>query len=140
MATAREIMDRLTEAVEAGEVAGITALYDPAAVFTAPEGTFRGAEQIEEYWRALMGAVSDVGVEVRARFGTGDTAIDEWTLGAVHSGPLETPAGTATGTGRTITLRGADVLRVEGGRIVEHRAYYDQVELLSQVGLLAIPA
>lgn len=133
-------MDRLTEAVQAGGVDASPASYDAGAVFTAPEGTFRGAEQIEEYYRALLGAVSEVGVEVRARLGTGDTALDEWTITAVHSGPLETPAGTAPATGRTLTVRGADVVRVEDGRIVEHRAYYDQVELLSQVGLLAIPA
>jgi ketosteroid isomerase-like protein len=50
---------------------------------------------------------------------------------------MRMPTGeTVSATGKRVTVRGADVCMVEGGLIVEHHIYYDQVELFGQLGLL----
>ena len=134
MASARETADRLTQAIERGDVDGAAACYGAEAVVVAPEGTFRGREQIEEYWRAFLEAFSDLQVSISARFDAGDSAMDEWSFSATHSGPLETPGGTVAPTGRRVTLRGADAGVVRDGVIAEHRIYYDQAALLEQLG------
>jgi ketosteroid isomerase-like protein len=49
---------------------------------------------------------------------------------------METPEGTIPATGKRVTLRGCDVLTVRDGLIVSHRAYYDQLAFMAQLGLV----
>lgn len=137
MASARDIADRLTEAVLDGDIAAIMRCYAANAVLSAPEGTFRGREEIEHYWRTFqVEPFSEPTAEFTARFEAGDIAVDEWMFSATHTGPLGVPGGDAiAATGRRVSLRGADVGVVRDGAIVEHRLYYDQAELLTQIGL-----
>ncbi|MDQ4019216.1 MAG: ester cyclase, partial [Actinomycetota bacterium] len=52
-------------------------------------------------------------------------------------GPLQMPDGeTIPATGKQIRVRGCDVATVENGRITSHRFYFDQMEFLSQLGLV----
>jgi ketosteroid isomerase-like protein len=67
---------------------------------------------------------------------SGDTAINEWSASGTHQGPLETPEGTIPATGKQITIRGCDVVTVRDGRITSHRAYFDQLSFMAQLGLL----
>jgi predicted ester cyclase len=68
---------------------------------------------------------------------SGNTAIDEWTFMGTHEGPLRTPEGESIPpTGKQVRFRGSDFATVENGLIVEHRAYFDQMEMLAQLGLL----
>ena len=43
-------------------------------------------------------------------------------------------------TGRSLSVPYADVFEVEGDRITSDRLYFDQVELLTQLGLMPDPA
>jgi uncharacterized protein (TIGR02246 family) len=140
METARQVADRLTEALERGDPQGVAALYRDDAVLIEPVGTFRGREQIEEYWTAFFDAFSDLRPGVRAKFQAGDTAMDEWSFSATHSGTLETPSVTVAPTGRRVTVRGADAGVVRDGAIAEHRIYYDLLDLLEQVGAVPVSA
>lgn len=140
METARQIADRLTEALERGDPKGVAALYRDDAVLIEPVGTFRGREQIEEYWRAFLDAFSDLRPGISARFEAGDAAMDEWSFSATHSGPLEAPSVTVAPTGRRVTVRGADAGVVRDGAIAEHRIYYDQLDLLEQLGAMPVSA
>ncbi len=47
---------------------------------------------------------------------------------------------TADGTGKRVDSRGVSVGRYENGQIVEARLYFDQNEVMSQLGLLPEPA
>jgi ketosteroid isomerase-like protein len=141
MATSREIADKLTDALLRGDIEAVASCYGDDAVLVAPEGTFRGREQIEEYWRAFHDAFSDWSVSILQQFDAGDASMDEWTFAATHTGELDIPGvGTAAPTGRRVTIRGADVGIVAGDVIAEHRLYYDQVEFLEQLGLMPAAA
>jgi ketosteroid isomerase-like protein len=137
MATTRDIADRLTGAVLNGDIPAIMRCYAANAVLSAPEGTFRGREEIEHYWRSFqVEPFSDSAATFTAKFEAGDIAVDEWIFSATHTGPLDVPGGDAIpATGRRVSLRGADVGVVRDGAITEHRLYYDQAELLTQIGL-----
>lgn len=41
---------------------------------------------------------------------------------------------TLQATGKSVRLRICDIATVEGGRIISHRFYFDQVEFLTQLG------
>ena len=136
MTTATQIGERLNEAMARGDLEAVVGQYAPDAVMVGPEGTFRGAEQIEEYWRAFLNAFSDIEVAPLARIDGGETAVEEWTVTATHSGPLDVlGAEPIPATGRRLSVRGVDVVAAREGRIVEHRIYWDQMELAGQLGL-----
>jgi steroid delta-isomerase-like uncharacterized protein len=136
MASAREISDRCSELINAHDAAGIGELYADDAVFTEPAGEFRGREAIVEYWERFFAAFPDIGGEDTFKAESGVTAINEWTFGGMNTGPLESPEGTIPATGKKVTIRGSDALTVRDGRITNHRAYYDQLALLTQLGLV----
>jgi ketosteroid isomerase-like protein len=136
MPDARAIQERLREAANAQDVNAILRWYSSDAVVITPEGTLRGAEEISAYVDAQFEAFPDFHVAVHHRLDADDTALDEGIVSGTHTGPLTLPTGeTIAPTGKRVTQRVADVLVARDGKIVEHRLYYDQVELLVQLEL-----
>ncbi len=136
MAEAREISDRYTDAINAHDAAAIGALYADDAVFSEPAGEFRGREAIVQYWESFFEAFPDLSGRDEFKAESGDTAINEWSASGTNSGPMETPEGTMPATGKRMTLRGCDAITVRDGRIRSHRAYYDQLAFMTQLGLV----
>ncbi|MEV5490669.1 nuclear transport factor 2 family protein [Streptomyces bobili] len=139
MGQAREVMDRLTEALTTRrDLKAIGELYAQDAVAVTPDaGEVRGRDDIVEYWRQMTDAVPDATYESLAAWEVGDTAIDEGFYSGRNTGPLRLPDGeTLPATGRDIRIRGVDVASVEDGRIVSYRLYFDQLDFLGQLGLL----
>ena len=136
MSEARDISDRYTEAMKAHDADALGALYADDGVYSEPAGEFRGREAMVQYWERFFTAFPDLDPRDEFKAESGDTAINEWSMSATNSGPLETPEGTIPATGKRVTLRGCDVLTVREGRIRSHRVYYDQMGLLTQLGLV----
>ncbi len=136
MAEAREISDRYTDAINAHDADAIGALYADDGVFTEPAGEFRGREAIVQYWERFFTAFPDLNGRDEFTAESGDTAINEWSFSGTNSGPIETPEGTIPATGKRVTVRGCDALTVREGRIRSHRAYYDQLTFMTQLGLV----
>jgi steroid delta-isomerase-like uncharacterized protein len=134
---ARQVLDRLTEAVMRGKVDELPNLYaDDATMVTPDAGEIRGREAIAGYLETFSRAFPDASWEAKSQLEVGDTAVDEgWFIGT-HTGPLATPTGdTIPATGKRVRVRECDVATVENGRITSHRFYFDQMEFLEQLGL-----
>ena len=58
------------------------------------------------------------------------TVAVRWSARGTHRGPYLG----AEPTGRTVTFKGVEVLRIEGGRILERWGEWDGIELLAQLG------
>ncbi|HZD67477.1 MAG TPA: ester cyclase [Actinomycetes bacterium] len=69
----------------------------------------------------------------------GGTVVLEGTWIATQTGPFETPQGRIPATGRTMRTRLCLVLRVLDGQAVSIHGYWDQLEMLQQLGLVAEP-
>lgn len=136
MADAREISDRYTELINAHDAQAIGELYADDGVFVDPSGEYRGGEAIAEYWDGFFKAFPDLSGRDEFKAESGDTAINEWSASGTNTGPMETPEGAMPATGKQLTLHGCDVLTVRDGRITSHRAYYDQLGFMSQLGLV----
>jgi steroid delta-isomerase-like uncharacterized protein len=144
MGEARETMDRITQAIMAGDRDALMQLYAEDAVAVTPEGSLEGHEAIVGYLTSFQRAFPDLSWEATATFEIDDTAVDEGTLVGTHTETLSTPEGDVPATGRSIRLRECDVLTVRDGRATSHRTYYDRLDLTSQLGLdeagAAVPA
>jgi ketosteroid isomerase-like protein len=78
MGEAREVMDRLTEAVFSKDLEALKELYAPDAVAETPEeGTLRGRDQIVAWVGTLMTAFPDASYELTRGHESGADAIDE---------------------------------------------------------------
>ena len=137
MGEARQVFDKFTAAMTRGDIDEVATLYAEGAVALSPEGELRGRKEIVEYLRPLTEAFSDFRWEPLHSHESGNAAIDEGWICGVHTGPLPGPDGQPVpATGKSIRLRECDAVTVEGGVITSHRFYYDQMEMLGQLGLL----
>ncbi|MEU0893147.1 ester cyclase [Streptomyces massasporeus] len=139
MGEAREVMDRLTDAVTTHtDLKAVGELYaEDAVAFTPDEGELRGRDSIVEYWRTMTEAVPGATFEVLHSYEAGDTAIDEGIYRGRNTGPLELPNGeTLPPTQKEVRIRGVDIATVRDGRIVDYRLYFDEMDFLGQLGLL----
>lgn len=142
MGEARQTIDRMTECMVTKDLDGLGSTYAADAVITTPdEGDIKGREAIVDYFRRFLTAVPDFAWEALAEYESGDTGIDEgWVVGT-NTGPLTVPGGgTIPATGKPVRVRGVDIATVRDGMIVRHNFYFDQMELLGQLGLANPPS
>jgi len=137
MGQARELMDRATAAVLAGELEALRDIYADDMVATTPdEGTLNGLDAFLEWNRSFIASFSDRSYESQRGFETEDCAIDQGYFVATHTKDLALPDGQSLpATGKQIRLRAVDLATVRDGKIVQHDFYYDQVDMLTQLGM-----
>ena len=138
MGEAREAMDRVTAAAGQQDYEALGLCYAENVVAVTPDsGEIRGRDAIVEYFRQMGQSFPDGDYESLAKHEMDNVAIDEGYITATHTQPLPMPSGgTAPPTGKQVRIRVCDVGVVEGGVITEYRLYFDQMELLGQLGLL----
>jgi ketosteroid isomerase-like protein len=103
-------------------------------------GTVHGHEPFREYLEVFKRAMPDAHAVIESLVEAGDTVIVEGRFVGTHTGPLAAPEGDVEPTGAGVDLRFADFSRVEDGKIVSYRTYYDQLGLLTQLGLMGAPS
>lgn len=94
MGQAREVMDRLTTAITAGNSDAIAGLYAQDAVAVTPDGgELHGRDDIAAYWRQMTEAVPDGSYQSVHAYEVGNTAIDEGVFTGRNTGPIQLPTG-----------------------------------------------
>jgi ketosteroid isomerase-like protein len=139
MGEARQMMDRVTDALVRGDWESVAGCYADDAVAVTPDlGEIKGPQNIVDYLRTFAAAMPDLRWEGAYSNEAGNTAYDEGFVCGTHTEPLVLPNGdTIPATGRALRVRECDAATVEGGKITSHRFYYDEMEFLSQLGLSA---
>ena len=139
MGQAREVMDRLTEALTAPDIKAVGELFAADAVAVTPdEGEIHGRDNIVEYWKHMTEAIPEATYESIYSYEVGDTAIDEGFFSGRNTGPLVLPTGESLpATQKEVRMRGVDLATIDGeGRIASYRLYFDQMEFVTQLGLM----
>jgi steroid delta-isomerase-like uncharacterized protein len=100
---------------------------NPNAGIHGPEGAKRTAA-------IYRGAFPDLKITVEDQIAEGDEVVTRWTAVGTHDGDLPgLPA-----SGRSSTVTGITIDRIEGGKIVESWGNWDTLGMMQQLG--AIPA
>ncbi|MCW2876848.1 MAG: hypothetical protein JWQ95_948 [Sphaerisporangium sp.] len=140
MSDVREVTYRLKEAYDNHDLEGITGCYGARGVSVSPGGVAEGGDEIASYHAAFLEAFPDAMMTPSAEVVCGDTCVMEFTVTGTHNGPFLIPGGEVVeATGRPIAIRGCSILTVEDGRIATHRFYFDQLELVAQLGCSLSP-
>lgn len=70
----------------------------------------------------------------------GENALLEAIFEGTHTGTLKAPSGAIPATGKSVKVPFVSVSKISGGRFKSLHLYFDQVELLTQLGLMPAPA
>jgi predicted ester cyclase len=88
-----------------------------------------------------LGAFPDVHVTINRIIEHGEAVAVQYTSEGTHGGPLPLPSGELPATNRRISVDALSIGTVDAtGRIKAQREYFDQVEILAQLGLMPVPA
>jgi len=134
----QEVARRWNEAFNAHDEDGIRALYDDHALLEAPgDVRLEGADAIVEYAMSWLRAFPDAKMRIETEIANDQWVVQRFEFKGTHGDTLVGPTGEISATNRRITGRGVEIIRVEGGKITEDYLYFDQVDVLTQLGLMS---
>jgi len=138
MTDAREVVERHVEAFN-----GRDAEADPwseEADLIAPGASMRGREEVLGFIAAFWDAFPDGRLELSRVFAERSVAAAEGRFIGTHTGVLHTPVGDVPATSRHVEFRWMSSYDVRGDELASEHLYFDQVELLGQLGLMPTSA
>ena len=137
----KAVVERLIKAINAHDLEAAARETAPDSVLTAPgDMTLKGPQPIKEYNKNWITAFPDAKIEVKRIFAMGkDVAIDAIFSGT-HNGILKTPMGDVPATGRKVNGEFLEVFEVDRGLVKNAHLMFDQVQLMTQLGMAPTPA
>ena len=96
-------------------------------------GELRGVAMIRNFFTEVFDAFPDFDIEALNIVGDQDHAVVQWLATGTFTG---TPFQGIHATGRSIELRGCDVMRFEDGRLKHNTIYYDGLGFARRIGML----
>jgi steroid delta-isomerase-like uncharacterized protein len=136
MGETRDVVARATDAFNAHDEDQVRANYGDNVVFTAPgDVRLEGPDAVTEYAMSWQRAFPDATLTVHETLEDGNSAAVQMTFEGTHTETLASPGGDIPATNRHLTGRASEFVRVEGGKIVEEHLYFDQVQVMTQLGL-----
>jgi steroid delta-isomerase-like uncharacterized protein len=139
---AKKVLEQAIERWNAFDRDGWAALYTDDVVYEGPGGaSISGlADLKEKYFDALVTAAPDRGSSDVVLVAEGETVVEQARYTGTHTGTWRSPDGTEIPpTGKNLDFPFVGVFRVQDGKINSIRIYYDQVEVLTQLGLVTAP-
>ena len=141
MADTKEVARRFVEAFNAHDEARMHELNSENTVFEAPgEVHIEGRDAATQYAMAWLNAFPDARFTVKNELIDGDWVTQEFIFSGTHEETLSSPNGDIPATHKKLDGRGVQVFRVEGDTIADTRLYFDQVQVMAQLGLMPEPA
>ena len=141
MGDAQRVGAQFVSAFNAHDEEAMRRLNADNATFEAPgDVRLTGRDAATEYAMSWLRAFPDATLSVHNEFAAGDWVAQEFTFEGTHDETLSTPAGEIPATHRRLSGRGVQIFRVAGGELVDIRLYFDQVQVLTQLGLMPVAA
>lgn len=130
----RLVEDFIQELFSKGDLTAVDRYLSPSFVNNDPPfpGAPTGPEGMRHAAAMFRAALPDWHSEVDQLVAEDDIVVERFTASGTHQGELMGVAG----SGRTLVLRGINVFRIDGGKIVERWGRLDELGLLRQLGLI----
>jgi predicted ester cyclase len=137
------LLERYVERYNARDLDACMDLYAEDAVQLMPDGLFEGRAVIHQRLTQELAAFPDIEWGLLSYVEQGDAFADEWTFAGTHTGTLLLLDGSELPpTGKRIHVRGMELVRMRGDKIVVDNLYYDNLSVAVQLGLIpaGVPA
>ena len=136
MASAQEVGAQFVEAFNAHDEGRMRELTAENAVFEGPGARVEGRDATVGYAMAWINAFQDAKIDVHNEIVAGDWVVQEFVFVGTHTGTLASPNGDIPATNRLLHGRGTQILHIEDGQVADTRLYFDQVDVMTQLGLM----
>lgn len=132
---------KFIQAFNAHDESVIKSLTAPNARLTAP-GDIRleGKEAVAAYAIEWLRAFPDARITVTNEIVSGPWIVQEYTFEGTHRATLAGPLGQIPATNKRVVDRGVQVVRFDNELATDIRLYFDMVQVLTQLGLMPVPA
>jgi steroid delta-isomerase-like uncharacterized protein len=98
--------------------------------------TFRGKAEFSQFMQGFKMAFPDLRLHHDNVVSNDHFVAVEFTATGTHTGDLHTPAGVVPATGKSVSLKVAEILKLENGKLKSIHNYQDSASLMRQLGLL----
>lgn len=103
------------------------------------EQKFKGPQQIKEFNQNFITAFPDARVEAKQIIAQGTHVVVQGVFTGTHNGTLKTPMGSVPATGRKVKGEYVQIFEVDRGLVKKADLLYDQVQLMTQLGMTPAP-
>ena len=94
-----------------------------------------GVEGFKQGMSAFRQAFPDLQIQVDDIFADGEKVVARSTMMGTHKGTfMNMPP-----TGKQINVKGIDIVRMSGGKAVEHWGLFDSLTMMQQLGVIPMP-
>src|SRR5690349_13006726 len=137
MSDSRSAFDAWIEAFNAHDEAAIRGVTADDCTFEGPGGVrLEGGDAVSGYAMVWLNAFSDAKLHVDQVLVDGDWVSNTGVFKGTHDGTLASPDGDVPATGRTLEGRCSQFVRFADGKAVEEHLYFDQIDVMTQLGLM----
>jgi len=137
---AKAVVERGMKAFNAHDMEALARDSAPEIELTAPgDLKVKGPQAAKEFNQNFVNAFPDARVEAKHIFTQGGTVIVEGIFTGTHDGTLKTPMGDVPATGRKVKGEFIQVFEVDRGLVKRNHLMYDQVQLMTQLGMAPAP-
>lgn len=140
----KEISARSLAAFNAHDADALASLDDPSIVSTFPSPTgrseARGREGSKAYNQSWFNAFPDAKTTITNELVTGDYIVQEGTFQGTNTGTWKSEVTDMPATGKSLKGEYVLIAKVKDGLIVSSNLYFDQVQVLTQLGLMPVLA
>jgi steroid delta-isomerase-like uncharacterized protein len=141
MTEAKDTTARFVAAFNAHDEKALNELHSDDIKFNAPGGfKATNAKEATAFAMTWLNAFPDGKMTVRTELTSGPWVIQEVVMEGTHTAPLQSPNGPIPTTYKKVKGYGVQILKVDNGKITEARIYFDQLDQMSQLGLIPAPA
>jgi steroid delta-isomerase-like uncharacterized protein len=113
--------------------------YAEDAETSDPSGKYKGKKQIVDSFKVWKTAFPQGTAEVTNQIAMGDHVTSEVVYKATHTGPLVSSTGTVPPTNKPVVLKTMLITSFRNGLIQRERTYFDQTDLMQQIGITTQP-
>jgi predicted ester cyclase len=132
----KAVIERGMKAFNAHDLEALARDAAPEIEATAPgDIKLKGPQAVKEYNSNFVKAFPDARIEATKIHAQGATVIVEGIFTGTHDGTLKTPMGDVPATGRKVRGEFIQVFEVDRGLVKRNNLIYDQVQLMTQLGL-----
>jgi predicted ester cyclase len=137
MADPRQVAAKFMEAFNAHDESGMREVTAEDATFEAPgDVSLRGRDATTEYALVWLRAFPNAKATVQNELVDGDWVVQEFIFEGDHEDTLAAPTGEIPATHRHLRGRAVQILRIDGDAVADTRLYFDQVQVMTQLGLM----
>ncbi len=135
MAESAELMTAWFRAMNDRDEGGMRSVMAPDFHYERPGTVVDGAEETIAFFKAEWAVFPDGRLDVQKVISSGDHVVTECTWTTTHTVPFPLPDGsTIPPTGRKGVLPCATIAEARDGLLVSNRAYWDNLDMFTQLG------